>query len=853
MAMFLSILGRFAFRRRRLVALCWLALLMAVGAGAASVSAVSGDSITIPGTEAQRAFDLLDERFPGSHADGATARVVFRAPSGEKLTDAAHRDAICRVLDELRGGPGSGRIARITDPYRMNGVSDDGRVAYAQVFYRDKSFELDDADRDALRQARHQGRAAGLTVEVGGDALQELPHSGMTEAIGVGVAAVVLVVTFGSLAAAGLPLITAIVGVGISVSAITVLSGPLELGGSTPTLAMMLGLAVGIDYAMFIVSRYRAERVAGSEPEQAIGQAAGTAGSAVFFAGLTVVIALVGLGLVGIPALTTMGLAAAGAVLMAVLIAITLVPALLGFVGHRVLPRGQRPVARHRAPKCPAPVAAAGRLLRRWPAGCRRDGSDRRPGARPNIGTRWARFVLCRPVGVLITAALALGVLALPAADLRLGLPDDSALPTSNTQRRAYDTLSKAFGPGFNGPLTVVVDVRETFQPKEAVELIHFDLRHTRGVAEVSTPVFNAAKDTATITVVPAARPSSARTEQLVADLRRNGGDALLVTGLTAMNIDVSRKLDAALVPYLALVVGLAFVLLMLVFRSVLVPLKAALGFLLSVLAALGAVVAVFQWGWLAGPFGVEETGPVVSMMPIFVVGVVFGLAMDYEVFLVTRMREAYVHGDRAAPALVAGFRHGARVVAAAAIIMISVFSGFIGSSEQMIKMVGFGLAVAVFFDAFFVRMAIVPAVLALLGKSAWWLPAWLDLLLPRVDVEGTRLAAPGRGTGKAGADRSPDAAPEPPTAAVAEAEPVPDTGRGSPPHPAEACHLADHGRPAEAGPLFASAGERSSRGARYRGTDVEPGEGRDGSHVDGSGGRRDPDGGIGSTHRCCQ
>ncbi|MER6615134.1 MMPL family transporter [Streptomyces xantholiticus] len=701
MATFLYKLGRSAFRRRRLVALLWVALLAIAGVGAATASTATSSSFSIPGTEAQKAFDLLEERFPGGSADGATARVVFKAPDGEKMTEAGHKAEVEKAVSELKAG--SDQIASVTDPYIARAVSQDGSTAYISVTYKVSSMELTDGTREALEETGTEARDAGLTVEIGGDALQAMPESGAGEIIGVIVAGVVLVITFGSLVAAGLPLLTAIIGVGIGISTITALANVLDLGTTTSTLAMMIGLAVGIDYALFIVSRYRAELAEGREREEAAGRAVGTAGSAVVFAGLTVVIALVGLAVVNIPMLTKMGFAAAGTVVIAVLIALTLIPALLGFAGKRVLGRKARKGE---------PV------------------SDK-----PNAGTRWARFVLRRPVTVLLVGVVGLGAVAVPAASLEMGLPDDGAQPTSTTQRKAYDLLSDGFGPGFNGPLMVVVD-----GGKSAADRTVDVIKGLEGAAAVTPPTLNKAGDTAMITVIPEDRPSSGATEDLVRDIREQSGDGVLVTGATAMNIDFSQKMNDALLPYLALVVGLAFLLLMVVFRSVLVPLKAALGFLLSVVAALGAVVAVFQWGWLGSLFGVEQTGPIMSMMPIFMVGVVFGLAMDYEVFLVTRMREAYVHGQRPGEAIVTGFRHGARVVTAAAVIMIAVFAGFIGSGEQMVKMIGFGLAIAVFFDAFVVRMAIVPAVLALLGHKAWWLPRLLDRALPDVDVEGEKL-----------------------------------------------------------------------------------------------------------------
>ncbi|MGW9303213.1 MMPL family transporter [Streptomyces cyaneofuscatus] len=716
MATFLYKLGRLTFRRRRYVALIWVALLALAGFGAASASTAASSSFSIPGTEAQRAFDLLEQRFPGSNADGATARVVFKAPEGEKVTDAENKGEITGIVKELQSG--SDQVAGVADPFEAKAVSEDGSTAYISVSYKVNSMELTDETRDALEGAGKDAQSGGMKVEIGGDALQVMPHTGTAEIIGVAIAAVVLVITFGSLIAAGLPLVTALVGVGIGVSTITALASVMDLGSTTSILAMMIGLAVGIDYALFIVSRYRAELAEGREREEAAGRAVGTAGSAVVFAGLTVVIALAGLAVVNIPMLTKMGLAAAGTVSIAVLIALTLVPAALGFAGKRIMGRKARKAAE----------------------------AENRPEAKPNMGTRWARFVLRKPVWVMLVGVLGLGIIAIPAASLEMGLPDDGAQPKSTTQRQAYDTLSDGFGPGFNGPLLVVVDAKNSSDPKAAADQVAKKVE-SLGVAAVVPPAFNKAGDAATITVIPKDRPSSHATEEVVHDIRDAGqgikadtGAEVLVTGATAMNIDFSQKMNDALLPYLALVVGLAFLLLMLVFRSVLVPLKAALGFLLSVVAALGAVVAVFQWGWLGSLFGVEQTGPIMSMMPIFMVGVVFGLAMDYEVFLVTRMREAYVHGESPGQAIVTGFKHGARVVTAAAVIMIAVFSGFIGSSEQMIKMIGFSLAIAVLFDAFVVRMAIVPAVLALLGKRAWWLPRWLDRALPNVDVEGEKL-----------------------------------------------------------------------------------------------------------------
>ncbi|MCX5358656.1 MMPL family transporter [Streptomyces sp. NBC_00124] len=719
MATFLYRMGRAAFRRRLLVALLWAVVLGAVGLGAAKAPAASDDGTSfMPGIEAQKAFDLIGERFPGGDANGANARIVFTAPDGEKVTEGGHRAAIESLVAEAADEP---QVTGVTSPFTAGAVSKDGSTAYATVDYKVKAADLTDADKAALEKAIDEARDSGLTVEAGGTALATQPAAGgASEAIGIALAAVVLLITFGSLAAAGLPLLTAIIGVGVSMAAIMALGSVFGLSMTTGTLATMLGLAVGIDYALFVVSRYREERANGYDAREATGLAVGTAGSAVVFAGLTVVIALAGLTVIGVPMLAKMGLCAAGAVVVAVLIALTLVPALLGMWPEAVLPRRTRKNG-----------AAA-------------------PSTQDNGGSRWARFVLRRPVAVLVTCVAGLGVLALPAAQLELGMPGDESKPVSSPERRAYDALADGFGAGFNGPLTIVVDVKGVAEPKTAVSDIAEKIGATRGVVSVSPAQFNQAGDAALLSAVPATGPNDERTKDLVQsirserpDLERETGATFEVTGNTAMNIDVAQALQDALVPYLAVIIVLALILLLVVFRSVLVPIKAAFGFLLSVLAALGAVVAVFQWGWGAELLGVEQTGPIMSLMPIFLVGIVFGLAMDYEVFLVSRMREAYVHGDRPAQAIVTGFRHSARVVAAAAVIMIAVFSGFIGAQESMIKTMGFGLAVAVLFDAFVVRMAIVPAVLALLGDKAWWLPDRLDRLLPRVDVEGAGLGAP--------------------------------------------------------------------------------------------------------------
>ncbi|MDQ1035108.1 RND superfamily putative drug exporter [Streptomyces sp. V3I8] len=725
MAIFLYRIGRWAFRRRRLVSALWLGVLVLAGVAAAVAPAGQEEDLSMPGTESQKAFDLLDERFPESNSQGAEARLVFRAPDGQRVTAQGNRTAVEKTLGALDGGD---QVASTTDPYGTGAVSEDGTVAYSTVTYTADAVDLTGPTKTALEKAASRARDAGLTVEIGGSALDaEEELGGTTEIVGVAVAAVVLVLALGSLVAAGLSLLTAFVGVAVAFGLVSALAVPLGLTSTVAILALMLGLAVGIDYALFITSRFRDERARGSGPEEAAGRAVGTAGSAVVFAGATVFIALAGLGVVGIPELTKMGLGGAGAVALAVLVALTLVPALFGFSGRRTLSRSVRRATRPGSEHPhPAPAAAG------------RDG----------LGVRWARFVLRRPVPVLMIAGLGLGAVALPALSLELGLPGDESKSVETTQRRAYDLLSEGFGPGFNGPLTVVVDTSRSKDTRATADLVVKTVREVDGVASVGDPVLSRAEDTAVLTAVPRTAPNSGETKDLVhairdalSDVEADTGAGIAVTGTTALNIDISEAMSDALVPYLTVVIGLAVLLLTVVFRSVLVPVKAALGFLLSVGAAFGVVVAVFQWGWAADLIGIEQTGPVMSLMPILIIGIVFGLAMDYEVFLLTRMREAHVHGASPGEAVVSGFRHSGRVVAAAAIIMISVFAGFIGMNSPTIQTMGVGLASAVAFDAFVVRMAIAPAVLALLGHRAWWLPRTLNRVLPNVDVEGEKLS----------------------------------------------------------------------------------------------------------------
>jgi RND superfamily putative drug exporter len=715
MAAFLASLGRTAFRRRWYVVALWFGILTAVGIAAAKAPAAPSDSFTMPGTESQQAATVIAEHYKSAGSTGDIAQLVFVAPSGQKVTAAQNKAVIEKSVAAAAAGP---EVATSVGPFQAGAVSKDGSTAYATITYSVPSTALSDAAKSALERAAQAGRVDGMTVEVGGTALTPTPSAGgATEGIGIAAAFLILLITFGSLAAAGVPLITAVVGVGASMTAITALGHALGLSETTGTLATMLGLAVGIDYAVFIISRYREERAHGVEPREAAGLAAGTAGSAVLFAGVTVVIGLAGLFVVGVPMLTKMGLAAAGAVVIAVLVALTLVPAMLGIFPNAVLSRSVRRGKAHKAER-----------NGRWGAG-------------------WARFVIRARVPLLILGTAGLVVAATPIAKLHLGSQDNGYLSASTTERRAYDALAKAFGPGFNGPLTIVVDAEGSQDAKKAVAEIDSGIASTPGVVSVSQARYDTAGTVVVFSVVPSTSPSDQKTVDLVnairaerADLTRDTGATYLVTGATASDIDSATKVRQALFPYLVVVISLAILLLLVVFRSTLIPIKAAVGFLLSVLAAIGAVVAVFQWGRLAHLIGVHQTGPIMTLMPIFMVGIIFGLAMDYEVFLVSRMREAHAHGADARASITDGFRSSARVVTAAALIMTAVFSGFIGADNSLIKMIGFGLAIAVLFDAFIVRMTLVPAVLALLGERAWHLPRWLDRLVPRVDIEGEAL-----------------------------------------------------------------------------------------------------------------
>ncbi|MFE3500509.1 MMPL family transporter [Kitasatospora sp. NPDC059160] len=714
MATYLYRLGRYCFRRRRAVLAVWVALLIVVGGAAGALAGSTSDEFKVPGTEAQATLDRIKDTFP--EQGHGSAQVVFAAPAPGGMASPEAGRAVGEAVTRIAHVPG---VAAVPDPYATGAVSPDGRVAIALVSFDHKLAEVTDQQRDAVRAAAEPARAAGLEVAFGGDAYNRFAQiEGGSEAVGLVVAGLVLVITLGTLVAAGLPLLTALVGVAVAMAGLLALTGSFEIITTAPVLALMVGLAVGIDYALFILFRHRRHLAEGLEPEESAARATATAGSAVVFAGLTVVVALAGLAVAGVPFLTVMGLAASGAVVVAVLVAITLLPAVLGFTGRAIdrLPVWKRALTTH---------------------------------GTVTLGERWARFVVRRPLPVLLVGLAGLGAMAVPAASLDLGLPGGGSQAVGTDARKAYDLVGDGFGPGFNAPLVVVVDAHGAPRPEQAVQEVAGRLQGLKGVQTLLPPKVDTGSGTALVPVIPRTGPDHQDTRALVNEIRdqRDGiraatGASIAVTGTTAANIDVSTKLGQALPPFVAVIVGIALVLLALAFRSVLVPLKAVLGFLLSILASLGAVVAVYQWGWLDGLVDVPKVGPVVSFVPILLIGVLFGLAMDYELFLVSGMKEQYVHGKAPREAVVGGVKGGARVVTAAALIMVSVFGAFVFGHDPIVQPIGFALAVGVLVDAFVVRMALVPAAMALFGKAAWWFPKRLEKVVPKVDMEGEQLIA---------------------------------------------------------------------------------------------------------------
>lgn len=762
MATLLYKIGHFCARSRKAVLAVWLVVLIAFGGGAAALMGTFTSEFSIPGLKSAAALEKLTEEIPG--AGGTTGTIALRAADGTTLLDPEVQQTIGEIVAETSQLES---VTSVSPPMPGSSISEDGTIGQMSIVFGDELGSIPEETIDGIADIQQEYTSDTLQIEVGGAAAAQMPAMGSTEAIGVVIALVVLLITFGSVIAAGLPLLTALIGIGVGLSGILIVSGFTDMSETAPILALMLGLAVGIDYALFIVSKHRDLLRRGLPVEESIARANGTAGTAVVFAGLTVVIALAALTVVGIPFLGVMGLGSAFTVLIAVLIAVTLVPALLGFAGYKVLPKKER-----------AAVQA-------------HDG-DVISAEEHHAPNRWISFVDRHPVVAGLGGILILLLLAIPALQLRLGLPTDGSAAPESTKRQAYDLVVEGFGDGANNPLLLLVepDEPQVLDPQTgaAVEAqvtqnlqqlvaenpelaalgsdpASLQLAIAQGkaaalmqpyveqiaqldnVAEVMAVAGNPDGTFFFLQVVPGTGADDVRTEDLVHELRDLGaelgdqyGATLEVSGLNVIQLDVSEKLADALVPYLVIVVGLALILLLLVFRSIVVPVKAVLGFLLTIAASFGAVVAVYQLGWLSGVFSVETPAPIISFLPVLLIGILFGLSMDYEMFLVSGMREAHAHGLPARTAVTTGYMAGSRVVTAAAIIMISVFAGFILAPDSVIASVGFSLAFGVLFDAFVVRMTIVPAVMRLLGDKAWYLPKWMDKVIPHADVEGTKL-----------------------------------------------------------------------------------------------------------------
>ena len=733
---FLYRLGRNSARHPFRVLAFWLLAAVAVVALQGSAGGEFDNSERVPGVESQHAADVLDDRFPSQ--GGLSARIVIHTDEG-RIEDSDHRAAVARVRAQLGAGAA---VAAVTDPFAVDAaaLSVDGQTGYLDVTYAlDK---LTTAQLDDALAVTDAAQAEGVQVELTGSLAllaQEAPSS---ELIGVGVAIIVLLIAFGSVVATGLPIATALLGIFVGAAGVGVLSAVMDIPEFSLILCAMIGLGVGIDYALFIVTRHRQHLHEGMSVENAAGTAVATAGQAVLFAGTTVVIAILGLFLAGLPAISGMGAAVALVVTVSMLAAVTLLPGLLGLAGSKI---DKLSIHRRTHVVKPAHEAVAG---------------------------RWANHVGRHPVRYAIVGLGALCAISLPALSMRIGVPDDGNAPAHTTQRVAFDQLADGFGPGFNGPILVVVEL-PAGADAATVGRIHDAVQADPGIAAVTAPVLNAAGDTAVFTANPTTAPQAAATDQLVRHLRADvlpgaveGTDVRVSLTGRAMLTDLSDRITDRLPLFIAAVVAMSFLLLMIVFRSILVPLKAAIMNLLSITAAYGVLVAVFQWGWGKGLIGLHDTMPINPFLPLIMFAILFGLSMDYEVFLLSRVREEYVKSGDNHDAVVRGLSGTARVITSAALIMISVFGAFVLSDDPNGKLFGVGLAAAVLIDATLVRMILVPATMSLLGKANWWLPGWLDRVLPHLDLEG----APGEpGTpGTPGAPDVPgdgapdDGAPEP-------------------------------------------------------------------------------------------
>ncbi|MGB3376039.1 MAG: MMPL family transporter, partial [Microbacterium sp.] len=733
MSTLLSSLGRWSFRHPWRVLVSWLLVLGIAGSGALVLGAGTDNSFSIPGTESQAGLEQLSRTFP--QVSGTNAQFIVVAAPGDDIRDDPYKTEIETTVDDLTNLDDS--VLAVTSPYDENisgMVNFEHSAAIVRLQFEGQSTDVPEQAKADLQEQVDELRTAlpdGSQVALGGDLFaMSIPAITITEAVGLLIALLVLIVTFRSFVVAGLPLLTAILGVGISMAGIFAATAFASVSSTTPLLALMLGLAVGIDYSLFIVARHQDQVRAGVDPEESASRSVGTAGSAVVFAGITVLIALIGLGFAGIPFLTTMGIAASVAVAIAVAIAITLTPALLGFLKGRVIGRTRQP-----------------RPIKKTDAG-------KQPRTRRTFSERWVGGITKHPVLVTIAVVLGLGIVAVPALSLNLALPNAGVLPKDSEARQSYDLTADEFGPGFNGPLILTGTIVTSTDPLNLMQDLGDAVEKLPGVREVALATPNETADTGIVQIIPTTAPDDPATADLVRELRshhdewqKEFGIDLKVTGFTAVAIDISDQLGAALLPFGVFVIGLSLILLAIVFRSIWVPVTAAIGYLLSIVAAFGVVGAVFEWGWFADALHVARTGPIISFMPIVLMGVLFGLAMDYQVFLVSRMREDFVHDrarhdkatrrEAAIRAVRTGFSSTARVVTAAALIMFAVFVAFVPEGDSSLKPIALGLAAGIAIDAFLVRMTLIPGVMAILGDRAWRIPRWMERILPHVDIEG--------------------------------------------------------------------------------------------------------------------
>jgi putative drug exporter of the RND superfamily len=756
---FLYRFGQTCHDRRWRVIAVWLFTLVGLGALVGGIGSGFATEFSLPDVESAKGFEVLDDRFDGNGA-GIGGTLVFEAEQG--VTDPGVQPAIEQLLAEIDAIPG----VRVVSPYSDEGTrqiaregENAGLIAYADIeLPRDTTIEQ-------AQEVKKQIDALivpieGVRIEIGGQVFAEFePPS--AELIGLAFAVVILVVAFGSVIAMGLPIGTAIAGIGVGITTITLLSNLVEMPEFTATIAVMIGLGVGIDYALFIVTRYREEMHAGKNELEAIGTAINTAGRAVLFAGVTVVISLLGMLIMGLSFVNGLAIGAATVVFVTMIASVTLLPALLGFVGGRIevtrwrgiiaagliavalLGAGLSVSALALALPAAVVVLVAGTFV----GPLRRELPVRAPKPlERTIAYRWSRVIQRRPWPAVAIGSVGLLVLALPVLSLRLGFSDEGNYPPETTTRQAYDLLAEGFGPGFNGPLILVAEVPPGAD-RSALAGIDRALASTPGVAFSSParPNDPVAPTAAVWQVIPDTSPQAAETEALVDRLRSDvlpgatdaTGIDVLVTGGVAVSADFSDYLGGRLPWFLAAVLSLSFVLLMIVFRSVLVPLKAVVMNLISIGAAYGVTVAVFQWGWFGTYLGVDAAGPIEPFIPMMLFAIVFGLSMDYEVFLLSRVKEAYDNGATNDRAVADGLAATARVISAAAAIMVVVFGSFLLETDRVVKLMGFGLAIAVLLDATVVRMVLVPATMELLGDRNWWMPRFLDRLLPKIDVEG--------------------------------------------------------------------------------------------------------------------